>query len=84
MEKALKLLKKRLDDTILENDWNSHTIPIPEQSRVFFTAICYLEDIYADTKPCDDFLWYLYDLGDLEDCGVDFEDFQNFMVGLIV
>lgn len=78
------LLRQKLDDIILENNWDSETLQTKEQSRALFTAICYLDDIIADTKPCDDYLWYLYHLGDLYKNDVDWFDFQNFMVGLIV
>jgi len=84
MKKAVEFLKQRLEDIILEDAWDSENLQAQEKSRALFTAICYLEDIEADTKPCDDYLWYLYDLGDIKDYNESFDDFQSFMVELIV
>lgn len=78
------LLRQKLDDIILENNWDSETLQTKEQSRALFTAICYLDNIIADTKECDDLLWHLYNLSDLEYCDIPFEDFQRFMLELIV
>jgi hypothetical protein len=80
----IKLLKQKLDDIILEDAWNSENLQTKEKVRALFTAICHLDDIIADTKPCDDYLWHLYHLGDLYKNDVDWFEFQDFMVGLIV
>lgn len=54
-----------------------------EQIRAIFTTICFVGNIDADTSECDNMLLTLYDVAAIEDI-VDYDEFESFMVELIV
>lgn len=57
---------------------------VPEQARALFTTWCLLNNIEADTFNCDSTLQELYKLGDIESENISYDDFENFMIGLII
>lgn len=57
---------------------------VPEQARAMFTTWCFMEDIEADTAKCDNALISLYHETNIGNYGMSYDDFENFMVALIV
>ena len=53
------------------------------QARAIFTTICFVGNVDADTADCDDMLHVLYNECSMEDF-VDYDDFESFMIELIV
>ena len=70
-----------LKEFMLCNSWIG---VVPEQARAIFTALCLMGDIRADTSGCDNLLWELYRDCAMEDTEMSYDEFENFMVGLIV
>ena len=75
-----KLLDYLFDFMIQEN-WENKNVK--EQARAIFTTICCIGDIEADTKECDEILAVLYWRSALEEL-IEYEEFENFMLELIV
>lgn len=66
---------------MLESGW--HDRNIARQARAIFTTMCFVGNIDADTSECDNMLIYLYNETGMEDI-IDYDDFEMFMVELIV
>lgn len=64
-----------------ENNWDYENVP--EQIRAFFTTWCFLFHVDADTRECDDTLRQIHWLAEMED-QISYEDFESYMVKLIV
>lgn len=71
-----------LKEFMLCNTWSIDVVP--EQARAIFTTLCLMGDIYADTSGCDNLLWELYRDCAMEDTGMSYDEFEDFMVGLII
>ena len=65
----------------VENNWEYENVP--DQLRSFFTTWCFLFDVDADTKECDDALHTLYRRAELEEI-IEYDDFEVFMIKFIV
>lgn len=77
-EKLFKYLK----DFMIQNNWlDEYT---PKQARAIFTTICLIGNIDADTAACDNMLLELYNKADIESVDINYDDFESFMVELIV
>ena len=73
---------KFLDGFLKTSYWNNENTP--EQARALFTSWCLMENVIADTQKCDSALLELYENCDLESLDISYDEFENFMVGLIV
>lgn len=73
---------KYLNQFLIQENWLDENVP--EQARALFTSWCLMEDIDADTRKCDETLLMLYDNADLESVDITYDEFENFMIGLIV
>lgn len=73
------LLYEELMQLVREYEW--FDINIKEQARAIFTTICVVWDIQADTGECDSMLSNLYEQAGLK---IDYDDYYNYMVELIV
>lgn len=71
-----------LKEFMLCNSWDNGNVP--EQARAIFTTICLMDDIHADTSGCDNLLWELYRDCAMEDTGMSYDEFENFMLAWIV
>lgn len=74
---------KYLEQFIKQSDcWDNH---YARQTRAIFTTLCLIGNIDADTKVCDDILSRLYEMR-VSACETEetYEDFENFMLELIV
>lgn len=70
-----------LENFMIQNNWlDEYT---QKQARAIFTTICLIENIDADTKKCNDILSTLYWRAALEEL-IEYNDFESYMVGLIV
>lgn len=77
-EKLFKYLK----DFMIQNNWlDEYTL---KQARAIFTTICLIGNIDADTAACDNMLLELYNKADIESVDINYDDFESFMVELIV
>ena len=77
-EKLFKYLK----DFMIQNNWlDEYT---PKQARAIFTTICLIGNIDTDTAACDNMLLELYNKADIESVDINYDDFESFMVELIV
>lgn len=65
-----------------QNYWESENIG--EWARSIFTTICLYCNIDADTERCNWMLRELYNTADMESVGVQYEEFENFMLEHIV
>lgn len=75
-------LFKYLEDFMIQNNWiDEYT---PQRARAIFTTLCLVENIDADTADCDNMLLKLYNKADMESIDISYEDFENYMVELIV
>ena len=54
-----------------------------EQARAIFTTLCFVCNIDADTMECDRLLWSLYTAACMDEI-VEYDDFETFMIELIV
>ena len=70
-----------LKSFMIESYWEDAA---KEQSRAIFTTICLMGDIRVDTSGCDNLLHELWSDAAIGDLGVDYDEFENYMVGLIV
>lgn len=82
VKEKVKELSKYLEKFMIQSDWLNKNVP--EQARAIFTTICFVGNIDADTSKCDNLLLHLYNVACIEDCDVSYEEFESFMVGLIV
>lgn len=73
---------KYLNQFLIESNWLDKKIP--EQARALFTSWCLMEDVDADTGKCDRTLLMLYDNAALGTIDIAYDEFEDFMVGLIV
>lgn len=71
----------RLKSFMIESCWEDVA---KEQSRAIFTTICLIGHIDADTSVCDNLLRQLWSDAAIGDLGVDYEEFKDYMVELIV
>lgn len=71
-----------LEDFMIQNNWiDEYT---PKQARAIFTTICLVGNIDADTAACDNILSELYNKADIKSIDVSYENFEKFMIELIV
>lgn len=76
------IIYKRLKLFINHSDWLN--INTQEQARALFTTLCIIGGMEADTSVCDNMLLELYnDLG-TQNIDIRYNDFENFMIGLMV
>lgn len=73
---------KYLNQFLIQENWLDENVS--EQARALFTSWCLMEDIAADTRKCDEALLMLYDNAALESVDITYDEFENFMIGLIV
>lgn len=78
MEKGLFSYLKSF---MIGNEWNYGNTA--EQAKAMFTTLCFVCDIEADTMKCDNILIELYNEAAME-CVMDYDDFESFMIELIV
>lgn len=78
--------KERLMDFIAkftgENDWNDFYTP--DKVRSFFTTLCFVYNIDADTLECDQILAQLYEKAKLTNKMLDFDSFESYMLTFVV
>ncbi len=70
-----------LKSFMTESEWESGNTA--EQAKAMFTTLCFVGNIDADTMRCDRFLRTLYSEAAMEDI-MDYDDFESFMIELIV
>lgn len=71
-----------LEDFMIQNNWlDGYT---PKQARAIFTTICFVGNIDADTAVCDNMLLELYIKADIESIDISYDDFEEYMIELIV
>ena len=76
-DKLLNYLK----NFMLGNDFEyENTLKV---CRAIFTTVCFVENIDADTSECDNILSSLYYEANM-DAVMDYDEFENYMVELIV
>lgn len=73
---------KYLNQFLIQENWLDENVS--EQARALFTSWCLMEDIDADTRKCDESLLMLYDNAALKSIDITYDEFENFMIGLIV
>lgn len=73
---------KYLNQFLIQSNWLDENVP--EQARALFTSWCLMENVDADTGKCDTTLLMLYDNAALESVDITYDEFENFIVGLIV
>lgn len=54
-----------------------------EQARAIFTTLCLIGHIDADTAECDNILYALYEKCTLAEV-IEYDNFKDYMIGLIV
>lgn len=75
-------LFKCLENFMIQNNWfDEYT---PKQARAIFTTLCLIGNIDADTAACDNMLLELYNKADMESIDISYDNFENYMVELIV
>lgn len=70
-----------LKSFMIESNWKDGNTA--EQARAMFTTLCFVGNIDADTKECDDILCTLYYEAAMEDI-MKYGRFYSFMIKLIV
>ena len=65
----------------IDNDWEDENVP--EQIRAFFTTWAFLFHVDADSRSCSQTLFAIYTLAGLDEI-ISYDDFEHFMVKLIV
>lgn len=71
-----------LENFMIQNNWlDEYT---PKQARAIFTTICLVGNIDADTAACDNMLLELYNKADIKSIDISYDDFEEFMIELIV
>lgn len=76
------IIYKWLKIFINHSDWIN--INMQEQARALFTTLCIIGDVEADTSICDNMLLELYNNLGTQNIDIQYNDFENFMVGLMV
>lgn len=71
-----------LKSFMIENYWEDTYSK--KQSKAMFTTICLIGNIDADTNVCDSILFELWSSAAIGDCGVDYDEFESYMIDLIV
>lgn len=71
-----------LEQFMIQSNWADENTP--EQARAIFTTLCFMCNIDADTKECDDILFALHWKSDLCSLDIKYEEFESFMLKLIV
>lgn len=75
-------MKEKLIDYILyfvaDNNWWDENVA--EQTRAFFTTLCFIGNVIVDTAECDDILMSIWNRINDE----DYDEFENFMIKYIV
>jgi len=82
MENTVEKLSKYLENFMIQSNWLDENIP--EQARAIFTTMCFVGNIDADTSKCDNTLLHLYNVAAMEEVDITYDDFEHFMVSLIV
>lgn len=75
-------LSKYLEQFMIQSDWLNENVP--EQARAIFTTLCFVGNIDVDTSKCDNTLLHLYNVAAMEEIDITYEEFESFMVELIV
>lgn len=75
-------LLKFLEQFMIQTNWDDERTL--EQARAIFTTLCFIGNIDADTKECDDILFALYSKAAANELDMKYEEFKNFMMELIV
>lgn len=71
-----------LENFMIQNNWlDEYT---PKQARAIFTTICLVGNIDSDTVACNNMLLELYNKADMESIDISYDDFEDYMVKLIV
>ena len=70
-----------LKSFMIESYWEDAA---KEQSRAIFTTICLMGNIDVDTSTCYNLLHELWSAAAIGDLGVDYDEFEDYMVELIV
>jgi hypothetical protein len=76
------IIYKRLKLFIIHSDWLN--INTQEQARALFTTLCIIGGMEADTSVCDNILLELYNNLGTQNIDIQYNDFENFMIGLMV
>ena len=76
---AKSMLICYIDEFVADNDWYSGETA--KQTRAFFTTLCFIGNVIADTMECDKLLAEIYNESN---CDMPYEDFEQFMIKLIV
>lgn len=71
-----------LNNFLIQSNWLDENIP--EQARALFTSWCLMENVEADTGKCDNALMKLYHNSALDSLNITYDEFENFMIGLII
>lgn len=82
VKEKVKELSKYLEEFMIQSNWLDENVP--KQARAIFTTICFVGNIDTDTSKCDNILLHLYNVACIEDCDVSYEEFESFMVELII
>lgn len=61
------------------NEWTNENVA--EQVKAFFTTLCFVGNVFADTAECDNMLSEIYRESN---CPMSYDSFENFMIELIV
>ena len=64
---------------VKDNVWTDENVA--EQVKAFFTTICFIGNIMVDTAECDSMLSKIYSESN---CHMSYEEFESFMIELIV
>ncbi len=81
-KQIMETIYKRLKMFMMQSNWLDNNTP--EQARALFITLCFMGGIDADTSVCDNMLLELYNDSDVESIDMSYDDFENFMVKLIV
>lgn len=77
-----KQLFEDLEDFMIQNNWlDEYT---SKQARAIFTTLCLVGNIDADTAACDNMLLELYNKADMESIDISYDEFEEYMIELIV
>ncbi len=77
-----EVIYKRLKMFMNQSNWLDCNVL--DQAKAMFTALCFMGGIDADTSVCGNMLLELYNDSDMESIGISYDDFEEFMIGLIV
>lgn len=81
-KQIMETIYKRLKMFMMQSNWLDNNTA--EQARALFITLCFMGGIDADTSVCDNMLLELYNDSDMESIDMSYDDFENFMVKLIV